>query len=138
MTGEVNGTVVVVNNGTGEIVGQGDFTHTYGGQLIETTNKSSGDNVTYMEGENSGKQHIFAGDLVYNDDTQFRKVRADVLSGSSDTYTLTFVSNATTDESFSGTFFPTGMSDTIPQGGAIRTAISFNSSGVVTHTAAVT
>lgn len=138
MAGEVNGTVVVVNNATGAIVGQGDFTHTYGGQLIETTNKSSGDNVTYMSGENSGKQHVFAGDFVYNSDAQFRATRDAVFSVASEAYTLTYVSDATTDESFTGQFFPTDMSDTISQGAAIRTALSFKSSGVVTRTAAVT
>lgn len=138
MAGEINGTPCIVQNGTGAIVGQGSLTHTYGGTLIETTNQSSGDNITYMEGENAGKQHIFAGEFTYNSDAQFRKVRSDVFSGSSDTYTLTFVSDATTDESFSGTFFPTGLTDTIAQGAKVTTSISFNSSGVVTRVAAAT
>jgi len=137
-SGEINGTPCIVQNGTGEIVGQGSLTHTYGGTLIETSNQSNGDSITYMEGENAGKQHIFAGEFTYNNDTQFRKVRADVFSGSSDTYTLTFVSDATTDESFSGSFFPTGLTDTIGMGVKVTTALSFNSSGAVTHTAAVT
>lgn len=137
-SGEINGTPCIVQNGTGEIVGQGSLTHTYGGTLIETTNQSNGDFITYLEGENAGKQHIFAGEFTYNNDTQFRKVRADVLSGTSDTYTLTFVSDATTDESFSGTFFPTAMTDTIGQGVKVTTALSFNSSGEVTHVPAVT
>ena len=137
-SGEINGTPCIIQNGTGEIVGQGSLTHTYGGTLIETTNQSNGDSITYMEGENAGKQHIFAGDFTYNDDTQFRKVRGDVFGGISDTYTVTFVSGATTDESFSGTFFPTGLSDAIGQGVKVTTALSFNSSGDVTHTAAVT
>lgn len=137
-SGEINGTACVVVNGTGEIVGQGTMTHTYGGTLIETSNKSNGDAITYLEGENATKQHIFAGDFTYNDDTQFRKVREDVLSGSSDTYTLTFVSSATTDESFSGTFFPTGLVDTLDMGAKVTSAISFNSSGDVTHVPAVT
>lgn len=137
-SGEVNGTACIVQNGTGEIVGQGSLTHTYGGTLIETSNKSNGDAVTYLEGENATKQHIFAGDFIYNDDVQFRAVRADILSGSSDTYTLTYVSDATTDESFSGTFFPTGLSDSLGMGAAVTTTIAFNSSGDVTHVPAVT
>jgi hypothetical protein len=31
MAKELNGTAIVLNNTTGEIVGQGDFTHTFGG-----------------------------------------------------------------------------------------------------------
>ena len=133
MSGELNGTAIVLNNTTGEVVGQGDFTHAFGGTPIEIGNKSYGDNVTYLDNELAVKQHIFSGDLTYNDDTQFRKVRADAFSGTQDTYTLTYVgSGVATDESFSGLFVPTGLSDAIPQGAKVATSISFNSSGVVT------
>jgi len=137
MAGELNGTAIVLNNTTGEVVGQGDFTHTFGGTPIEIGNKSYGDNVTYLDNELSAKQHIFSGEITYNNDTQFRKVRADALSGTQDTYTMTFTgSGAATDEAFSGAFVPTGLSDSIPQGAKVATTISFNSSGVVTHTPA--
>jgi len=137
MAGEINGTAIVLNNTTGAIVGQGDFTHTFGGTPIEIGNKSYGDAVTYMDGELSGKQHVFSGEFTYNNDTQFRKVRADALSGTQDTYTLTFVgSGSATNEAFTGSFVPTGLSDSIPQGAKVATTISFNSSGDVTHTAA--
>ena len=136
-TGEINGTAVMVQNSSGVIVGQGDFTHTYGGSLIETTNKSGEDTITYLEGAGSGKQHVFAGDFVYNDDAQFRAMIADTLAHASDTYTLTYISAvATVDEVFTGKFFPNAMANTIPMGGAIRTAMTFSSSGVVTHTPA--
>jgi hypothetical protein len=141
MAGEINGTNVIIKKGTAGgtvIVGQGSMTHTYGGTLIPIDNKSNGDNITYLEGENAGKQHIFAGTVVYNSDTIFRQVRADVLSGTSDTYTVEYVSDATTDEKFDGTFFPTGMSDDLPHGDKVMTTISFNSSGAVNHTPAVT
>ncbi|HHZ69303.1 MAG TPA: hypothetical protein EYN54_03260 [Methylococcaceae bacterium] len=137
-SGEINGTPCIVQNGTGEIVGQGSLTHTYGGTLIETSNQSNGDFVTYMEGENATKQHVFSGEFTYNNDVQFRKVRGDVFDAISDTYTLTFVSDATTDESFSGTFFPTGLTDNIGQGVKVTTSLSFNSSGAVVHVPAVT
>jgi hypothetical protein len=137
MAGEINGTAIVLNNTSGAIVGQGDFTHTFGGTPIEIGNKSYGDNVTYLDAELSVKQHIFSGELTYNDDTEFRKVRADAFSGTQDTYTLTFVgSGAVTDESFTGLFVPTGLSDTIPRGAKVATTIAFNSSGVVTIVAA--
>ena len=55
MAGEINGTAIVLNNTTGAIVGQGDFTHTFGGTPIEIGNKSYGDAVTYLDGELSGK-----------------------------------------------------------------------------------
>jgi hypothetical protein len=137
-SGEINGTACIVQDSTGEIVGQGSLTHTYGGTLIETSNKSNGDAVTYLAGENATKQHIFSGDFIYNDDTQFRKVRGDILSGTPDTYTLTYVSDSATDEKFEGMFFPTGLSDTLGMGAAVTSTISFNSSGPVVHTPAVT
>jgi len=137
MAGELNGTLIVLNNTTGELVGQGDMTHSYGGTLIEISNKSYSDNVTYMEGENSNKQHIFSGEFTYNNDAQFRKARSDAFSGTSDTYTMTYTgSGAVTNESFSGLFFPTGLSDTIPKGAKVATTMSFNSSGAVTIVAA--
>jgi hypothetical protein len=137
MAGEITGTAIILNNTTGAIVGQGDFTHTYGGTPIEIGNKSYGDNVTYLDGELATKQHIFAGTITYNDDAQYRKVRADAFSGTQDTYTITYTgSGATTDESFEGLFVPTGLSDALPQGAKVETTISFNSSGPVTITAA--
>jgi hypothetical protein len=138
MAGEVNGTNIIIANGTGDIVGQGSFTHTFGGTPIDISNKSNGDNVTMIDGELATKQHVFAGTIVYNSDTQFRKVRTDSFSGTQDTYTLTYVSDATTDESFTGLFTPTGLSDAIPHGEKVETTISFNSSGVITRTAPVT
>ena len=133
MAKELNGTAIVLNNTTGAIVGQGDFTHTFGGVPIEIGNKSYGDNVTYLDGELATKQHIFSGTITYNDNEQFRKVRADAFTGTQDTYTLTYTgSGAVTDESFSGLFVPTGLSDAIPHGAKVETTISFNSSDVVT------
>ena len=136
MSGEINGTAIVLNNSTGEIVGQGDFTHTYGGAPIDISNKSYGDFITYLDGELATKQHVFAGEFTYNDDVQFRKVRADALSGTQDTYTLTFTGSGTTPESYTGLFVPTGLSDSIPMGAKVTTSISFNSSGAVAYTLA--
>jgi hypothetical protein len=137
MAGEINGTAIVLNNTTGAIVGQGDFTHTFGGTPIEIGNKSNGDSVVYLDGQLSAKQHVFAGEITYNNDAQFRKVRADAFVGTQDTYTLTYTgSGAVTDESFTGSFVPSGLSDSIPRGAKTATTISFMSSGVVTPTAA--
>jgi hypothetical protein len=137
MSGELNGTAIVVNNTSGEVVGQGDFTHAYGGTPIEIGNKSTGDNVVYLDGEGATKQHVFAGDFTYNSDAQLRKVRADTFSHTMDTYTLTYTgSGVATDESFVGLFMPNALTDTIGMGVKVTTAITFSSSGVVTITPA--
>ena len=138
MANEINGTNTVIENGTGAIVGQMETTLTYNGSPIDISNKSAGDYVSLLNGELSGKQVQFSGTLIYNDDTQFRKVRADSLVGTQDTYTITYVgSGATTDESFSATFVPNGLSDAIPYGDKVSTTVTFLSSGVVTHVPAV-
>jgi hypothetical protein len=138
MAGEAEGTTVIIKKGATDIVGQGSFTHTFGGTPIDISNKSNGNNITLLDGALSGKQHIFAGTIIYNSGAEYRAMRADAFLGTQDTYTITYVSDATTDESFTGSFVPSGLSDDLPHGGKIMTTISFTSSGVVTRTAAVT
>lgn len=138
MSEEINGTNVVISNGTGDIVGQMEMTLTFNGTPIDISNKSFDDWVTLMDGQLAAKQLQISGSIVYNDDTQFRKVRADALSGTADDYTLTYVSGATTDESFSCSMIPNGLSDALPHGDKITTTITFLSTGVVTHVPAVT
>ncbi len=136
MAGEINGTNVILQNSTGAIVGQMEMTTTIAGSPIDISNKSAGDFITLMNNEVAGKQVTFSGPLVYNDDAQFRKIRADRISGAQDTYTMTYVSDASTDESFSATCSVTDMSDTIPHGDKITTSVTFSSSGAYTHTEA--
>tara|TARA_R110000824_G_scaffold67208_1_gene174054 strand:- start:1942 stop:2358 length:417 start_codon:yes stop_codon:yes gene_type:complete len=138
MSGEINGTNIVLVNGSGSIVGQMEGTLTFNGSPIDISNKSYSDDVTLLDAELAGKQLQFAGSIVYNDDTQFRKVRADSLTGTQDDYTITYVSNATTDESFSAKMTPNGLSDALPHGDKVTTSITFLSSGVITHVPAVT
>ena len=138
MAGEINATNVIIQNGTGDIVGQMSMTLTYNGTPIDISNKSNNDLVTLLDGELAGKQLQFSGDLVYNDDTQYRKVRADAISGTQDTYTITYASSATTDEAFSALMVPNGLSDALPHGDKVSTTMTFLSSGAITHTPAVT
>jgi len=134
MAGEINTTNTVITNSSGVIVGQGALTHTFAGTPIDISNKSNGDNVTYLDQELAGKQHVFAGDFVYNNDPEFRKARTDTFIGKQDTYTLTYVgSGAVTDESFEGLFVPNALSDDLGMGIAGKTTLSFSSSGAVTR-----
>lgn len=136
MSGEVNATNVIISNGTGAIVGQMEMTLTYNGTPIDISNKSAGDFIQLLDGELAGKQLQMSGTLVYNDDTQYRKVRTDSLVGTQDTYTVTYTSGAATDEAFSATMVPNGLSDALPHGDKVSTTLTFLSSGTVTHTAA--
>ena len=134
MANEINGTNVIISNGTGAIVGQMEMTMTYNGTPIDISNKSAGDFVTLLNGELAGKQIQYSGTLVYNDDEQFQKVRNDSLAGTQDTYTITYPSNGTTDDSFSALMVPNGLSDALPHGDKVSTTITFLSSGAIAHT----
>lgn len=137
MAGEIQGTPVVVSDGTGVIVGQMEMTLTFNGTPIDISNKSALDFVSLLDGELAGKQLQISGTIVYNDDARYRAMRADALTGTQDTYTITYVSPATTDESFSASMVPNGLSDALPHGDKVSTTITLLSSGTVTHTAAI-
>ena len=84
MAGEQNGTTVIIQKGSpgADIVGQGEFTVTYGGEPITFENKSAGDWVLRLDGELSGRELVLAGTLTYNSDTVYRDVKADALEQS--------------------------------------------------------
>ena len=136
MAGEINGTKVLIKKDGSTIVGQMEATVTFNGTPIDISNKSQGDWVTLLDGELAGKQLQIAGTLIYNSDTVYRQVRADALAGTQATYTVEYTSDATTDEAFSATMVPNGLSDALPMGDKVTTSITLLSSGTVTHTAA--
>ena len=136
MAGEINGTKVLIKKDGSTIVGQMEATVTFNGTPIDISNKSQGDWVTLLSGELAGKQLQIAGTLIYNSDTVYRQVRADALAGTQATYTVEYTSDATTDEAFSATMVPNGLSDALPMGDKVTTSITLLSSGTVTHTAA--
>ena len=136
MAGEINGTTVLVSKGAGVIVGQMEATVTFNGTPIDVSNKSSGNNIVLLDNELAGKQMQIAGTIVYNNDTVYRAIRADALIGAQDTYTITYAGATTTQESFSATMVPTGLSDALPHGDKVSTSITLLSSGVITHIAA--
>lgn len=133
MAGEENGTLVLISKGTvpAVIVGQGDFTITYGGTPIDISTKDGQDWVSLMDGALSSKQIVMSGTLTYNDDASYEAVKADAFAGTLDDYELNFVSG----EKLAGKFMPNAMTDNAPLGTAVTTGITFSSSGTVTRTA---
>lgn len=136
MSREINGTTVILSDGSGDIVGQMEMTLTLNGTPIDISNKSFLDNVTLIDGEISGQQMQISGTIVYNDNARYRSMRADSLTGTQDTYTMTYTGAATTQETLSASMVPTGLSDAIPHGDKVSTSITLLSSGVITHVAA--
>ena len=134
MAGEKNGTLVILQKTATpvDIVGQGEFSVTFGGEPITFENKSNGDWVERLDGELSGKELVISGSLTYNSDATYRDIQADALAGTHDDYTLIFPDGFKAE----GLFIPHGMSMALPRGGAIVTTITISSSGEVTYTAA--
>jgi len=137
MAGEINGTKVLIKKGASTIVGQMEATVTFNGTPIDISNKSTLDWVTLLDGELAGKQLQISGTIIYNSDTIYRQVRADAITGTQAVYSVVYESSATTDEQFSASMVPNGLSDALPMGDKVTTSITLLSSGVVTHTAAV-
>ena len=54
MAGEINGTTIILQDGTGAIVGQMEMTMTFSGTPIDISNKSAGDFITLLDGELAG------------------------------------------------------------------------------------
>lgn len=138
MAGEINGTGIILVNSSGAIVGQMEMNLTYAGTPIDISNKSAGDYVTLLDATLSGKQIQISGTIVYNSDAEYRAMRAEIVSGTQDTYTLTYTSDATTDEAFAASMVPTALADSIPHGDKVTSSVTFLSSGTITYTAAVT
>jgi len=127
----LNGTKVLISDSAGALVGQGDFTVTYGGEPINVSNKSTGDWEVLLGGEIATQQIVLAGTLTYTDDVSYETQKDAAFKGIQDTYTVTF---AATGETLTGVFHPHAMADTISRGVGVTTAISFSSSGEVTRT----
>jgi hypothetical protein len=134
MAGENNATTIILQKGAvpTDIVGQGEFNVTYGGEPITYENKSAGDWVLRLDGELSGKELVISGPLTYSSDAMYREVQTDALAGAHDDYTLVFPDGFKAEAKF----IPHGMSMALPRGGATVTSITFSSHDEVTYTAA--
>ena len=132
MAGETNGTTVILQKGSApvDIVGQGEFTITIGGEPITFENKSNGDWVNRLADELSGKEVVMSGTLTYNSDTVYQEVLTDAQTGAQDDYLMTLGDG----RSFAGLFVAHGLSYALPVGGVITTPITFSSNGAVTPT----
>jgi hypothetical protein len=127
MSGEINGTNVVVKKGsnTGDtIVGQMDFTMTHNGTPIDISNKSYDDFVVLLNGELAGKQLTLACNFVYNNDTTYTDMIDAAFNGTIEEYTLTWPDG----NYITANFMPNGLSITAPQGDKPTASLNFLSS----------
>ncbi len=134
MAGEVNGTDIIIQktSSPANIVGQMEATMTMNGTPIDISNKSNGDFVTYLDEEVSSQQIVLTGTIVYNNDAEYRAMKAEAFTGTQDDYIVTYPDG----EAYSGKFVPSGISDALPHGDKVVTSFTLSSSGTVTRTAA--
>ena len=134
LPGALNGTTCLVYKGvagTEALMGQMEFSVTYGGTPIDVSNKSAGDWICFLDGEGAGKQVVISGSLIYNSDASYEAVKAEAFSFTTDDYSFKFTPS---DEALSGIFMPNAMSDSVPQGDKVSTSITFSSSEEVVRT----
>ena len=132
MTGEINGTDILIQKGAvpADIFGQMEATLTMNGAPIDISNKSAGDFVLLLDGEVSSQQVVLAGTLVYNVSANYEAIMAEAFTGTQDDYLITFTGG----ESYSGKFVPSGISVSIPHGDKVSSSFTLSSSGTVTRT----
>lgn len=130
----INATSIIIQNGTGDIVGQMEMTLSFVGEPIDISNKSFDDWVILLDSELSIKQLQISGTIVYNNDAQYKKVREDAFNGTLDTYTIIYVIDSVVTEMFVATMMPNGVTDALPHGDKVATSLTLLSSGTVSVT----
>ena len=131
MAGEITGTKVLIANGTGEIFGQAETSRSNSSAPVDISNKSYEDHVTYLAGEGTGKQESWPMTIIFSDSAEFKKMRADSITQTPDTYTLTYADSG---YSITGTFHVTAWAETFPHGSAVTASCTLMSSGEPTNT----
>lgn len=115
-----------------DILGQLDGTMTLNGAPVETTNKSSGGYIEYLDAFMAGKQIQFAGNFNLINEAGQNTIKGDIESGLQADYTI---ETGVGGESWTGKFVVSGRSDGAPLNGVPTMAVTFMSSGEYTYTA---
>jgi hypothetical protein len=130
---ELNGTKAILMLGSGgvfaSIVGQADLTSTSTGVPIDISSKSSGDFVSLMNAENSGKGESVAVTLLYSNDSSYREIKRLARQHEIADFKVSFNETDESDIFLSG--IVQGLSDAIPLGDKITTSFTLLSTGDV-------
>jgi predicted secreted protein len=126
--GIVNGTksLFKINTGSGQVVIGGEVTHsrTYNRESIDTTNKSSDQYRTMLDGDEGTKSLDISLDVLYSDDPAYQFLRGMYFSGANTA--AEYVVGGLTGTC---TVKVTGMSDTADRDGAVSTSFTIMSTG---------
>lgn len=132
MAGELNGVkaLLLIGDGAGtytQLIGQVELSNNINGQLIDVSNKSLGDFVTYLNGELAGDGLTLSGTLVYNNDATYRLFRAKQDARLINEFKLSFNDEDTTSLYMYGII--SAVSDNLAPGDKITTSFTIMSTG---------
>jgi len=124
---EVNGTKAIVQIDFGDgfftTIGQIEFTNSSSSAPIDISNKSYDDYITLMDGELSSRQYSLTGNIFYNSDTSYRKIRELALLGSE--FRTKILELSDDPEDFIYWTVISSMSDQLNTGEGIATSVTF-------------
>lgn len=107
------------------VAGQLEGSLALGGTPVETTNKSSGGFIEYLDGFRAGKQVVFTGSFTLANDALLNEIKEAAESGLQEEYVI---ESGVGGESWAGKFV-VARSDTAPLNGSSTMAVTFSTSG---------
>jgi hypothetical protein len=127
MANEINGTTCLLYRKTGPttytaLVGQLEITANMLGNTIDVSSKNDNDFVKIMAGELGSKGQNVTGNIIYSSDAEFRAMRELAIAGDSAKFKIDFTGNDADAIYIIG--IPTAMTDTLPTGDKVTTAIT--------------
>ena len=132
MSGELNGVkaLLLIETSVGtysDVVGQVELSNNVNGQLIDISNKSLGDYISYLNGELSNDGLNISGTIVYNNHATYESLRARFLSRLITSFKLSFNDEDTTSLYLDGLL--TELSDNLAVGDKAVTSFNIMSTG---------
>ena len=127
MVDEVNSTKAIVQIDYGDgfftTIGQIELTNSSSSAPIDISNKSYDDYIALMDGELSSRQYSLTGNIFYNSDTSYRKIRELALLGTE--FRTKILELSDDPEDFIYWTVISSMSDQLNVGEGIATSVTF-------------
>lgn len=132
MIGDLNGTKAVIeidfDDGFFSTIGQIEFTQSYNASPIEISNKSYLDYVTYLDEGLSSIQFNLSGNIIYNSDLTYRRLRSFANLGQLFNLRIINIKNNSIISEYKA--IVSNMDDNAQIGSAVSTSITFLSTFV--------
>jgi len=122
-----NGTKCLIKKNGSVIIGQMEAVFTFSGSPIQINNPANNPWVQYLNNDLSGKKVEISGQIVYSSSPIYRALREDAKLGLKSNYSIEYLGG----ESFTASFVPINLSDSIAVGTKLTSSITLQSSGTV-------